>query len=130
MSGTTPASPAITDSKYPFLIRSDVATCVAAAVESYIYSGKVDAKSVAMYGLVGVVSRYIENFIAKQNVNQKFMSNDYREQKNQLIVFTLNYLLANHKTNPWSHGLKGVNADLIGSWMVGAMWEEKPLFEM
>ena len=128
---SVPAAPAaVNGEKYPFLIRSDVATCVAAAVESYIYSGKVDGKSVAMYGLVGVVSRYIENFIAKQNVNEKFMSNDYKEQKNQLIVFTLNYLIANSKTNPLSHGLKGVNADLIGTWMVGAMWEDKPLFEM
>ncbi len=81
-----------------------------------------------MYGLVGIVSRYIETFIAKQNVNQTFVSNDYREQKNQLIVFIINYLLASSKVNPFMHGLRGVKADLLGKWMVEAMTTDSPLF--
>ena len=116
--------------KYPFLIYSDVMTFVAAGLESKIYTGKMDLKSVGMYGLVGIVSRYIENFLAKQNVNEKFLSNDYREQKNQFIVFVINYLLTSSKINPFMHGLRGVNADLLGKWMVDAMTTDKPLFSM
>ena len=116
--------------KYPFLIYSDVMTFFAAGLESKIYTGKLDLKSVGMYGLVGIVSRYVENFLAKQDMGGYFMSTDYREQKNQLIVFVLNYLLASSKSNPLMHGLRGVNADLLGTWMVGAMGEDKPLFSM
>ena len=129
MTVTTPPPP-VGDVKYPFLIYSDVATFLAAGIESKIYTGKLDLKSVGMYGLVGIVSRYVEKFIASQNVNEKFMSNDYREQKNQLIVFVINYLLANGKVNPVMHGLRGVNADLLGKWMVDAMTTDKPLFSM
>ena len=127
---TTPNSPAPVDTKYPFLIYSDIGTFMAAAMESKIYTGKMDLKSVGMYGLVGIVSRYVENFIAKQNVSERFMSNDYREQKNQLIVFIINYLLHSGKVNPLMHGLRGVNADLLGKWMVDAMTVDKPLFSM
>ena len=120
----------VVDTKYPFLIYSDIGTFMAAAMESKIYTGKMDLKSVGMYGLVGIVSRYVETFIATQNVSERFMSNDYREQKNQLIVFVINYLLASSKVNPLMHGLRGVNADLLGKWMVDAMTVDKPLFSM
>ena len=118
------------DTKYPFLIYSDVMTFVAAGLESKIYTGKLDLKSVGVYGLVGIVSRYIENFLAKQNINEKFLSNDYREQKNQFIVFVINYLLTSSKVNPLMHGLRGVSADLLGKWMVDAMTTDKSLFSM
>ena len=42
--------------KYPILIYSDLATVVAAAVESQIYLNKIDWKSCGIYGLVGIVS--------------------------------------------------------------------------
>ena len=76
MSGLpVPVQPApVGDEKYPFLIYSDVATFLAAGMESKIYTGKLDLKSVGMYGLVGIVSRYVEKFIATQNVNERFIT--------------------------------------------------------
>ena len=127
-----PTLPDYTTYKYPVLIYSDLATVVAAAVESQIYLNKIDWKSCGIYGLVGIVSRYIEKFIADQNSSQRFFSNDYREQKNQLIVFTINALLRSGNTKGMvMHGLKGVNADLLGKWMTDATMEyDKPLFQM
>ena len=118
--------------KYPILIYSDLGTVLAAAVESHIYTSKIDWKSCGIYGLVGIVSRYIEKFIAEQNSSQRFFSNDYREQKNQLIVFVINALLRSGNTKGMvMHGLKGVNADLLGKWLIDATFDyDKPLFQM
>ena len=102
--------------KYPVLILSDVGTVIAAGIESMIYTGRIDLKSCGMAGLIGIVSRYIEKFIADQNSSQKFFSNDYREQKNQLIVFTITYLLTSRSKNALRYAFMTVHSDLLGKW--------------
>jgi hypothetical protein len=116
--------------KYPILILSDVATSVAAAIESKIYYGRVDLKACGMAGLVGIVARYVEKFIADQNTSQRFFSNDYRDQKNQLIVFVISYLLTSSSKNALRYGFMGVNADLLGKWMVESVTTDRSLFSM
>ena len=116
--------------KYPVLILSDVGTVIAAGIESMIYTNRIDLKSCGMAGLIGIVSRYIEKFIADQNSSQKFFSNDYREQKNQLIVFTITYLLTSRSKNALRYAFMTVHSDLLGKWMVESMTEDRSLFSM
>jgi hypothetical protein len=116
--------------KYPVLILSDVGTAIAAAIESKIYYGRVDLKACGMAGLVGIVARYIEKFIADQNTTQKFFSNDYRDQKNQLIVFVISYLMTSSSKNALRYAFMGVNADLLGKWMVESVTTDRSLFSM
>ena len=128
--GNVPPTVPVVD-KYPVLIYSDLATVVTAAVESHLYTNKIDWKSCGIYGLVGIVSRYIEKFIAEQNSSQKFFSNDYRQQKNQLIVFVINAMLHSGSSKGMvMHGLKGVNADLLGKWLVDSIGDDKSVFSM
>ncbi len=128
MSLGSPTTPAVVGDKFPILILSDLATGVAALMESQIYTGKLDGRAATMHCLVGIISRYVEGFIAKQNVAQSFMSNDYRQQKNQLIMFCLSYLTSSR--NSFRYALSGVNADLLGKWMTDSTFDDRVLFEM
>ena len=111
------------------LTLSDLITPLAAMLEQKLYSNRLDVMMASRYALLGIVSRMVETLIA-QNGDTFYLRNRYRNTKNELIVFGLNYLVSmavDRKVSRLGVAGRAVNADLLAKWVADSTFGDRVL---